>query len=992
MSRNVLAFVALLAPVALCSQVVINEVCNRNFSVILDEEEEAEDWVEIYNAGGQAVNLAGYTLSDQADDTNPFVFDSYTLEPGEHLLVFCSGKNRQYSEPFQDVFFTTNFTPQEGWNTHFFDAPFVWDGVSDLVVNTCSYNDQQYTINSGFRQTELPYTATVVSYNDGNDASCSSASGETHTRRPNIRLNNQQVGTGNVVNGLTDYPAPYGNWYWSARNQMLYRAEELQAAGLQAGPINQLAFDVDETEGEFYTYFAIGIKQMQLDEMSNQFIGNTGAYFHTDFKLNNDGETVYLRNSGGELLDAVVVDCPATNTSTGRIPDGGNNGFLFSESTPGAQNSGNSAAGVANAPIFSLQSGVYPTVQSVLITNPNLTDTELRFTTDGSEPNAFSQVYDGSVLPIYQSMVLRARVFGDGLVPSETASSSYLINVSHATPIVSVAVDPQHLYGPDGIFENWWEDWERFAQMAYFDSTDGHPLVFERNTAMQIDGGWGGSRYHPQHSFRLEMAKAALNEEPVNEPLIPQKQERTQYSRLYLRNGSNQYLNIPYKDGALTEIIAGETNNYNSSMRPATVYINGQYFGLYEMREKLDAEFYELADEAPGSAENMDLLSVSAWYNGVLRAVEGDAQNYIDDLIVAESLDPQSATYLDEVGTYFDMEYYTDYMIGQAWIGNTDWPWNNIKIHRSDGTGNRWRFSTIDLELSLNPNGWTDCNFNGLQHVFDVGNGNWFTRVWYRSMENDAYRSFFITRFADLLNTAYRPERLTAIENAFFERFVVEMPNTFARWGDPWNVSGAMNNFINNHEILEDELLCKSDVVRDQLQGILNPGEAYVLDINVLPAGGGSIALNTIEPNEYPWSGIYFADVPVSLTAIAAENHVFSHWEANGIVVDFSDPQWSGLLSENVTFTAVFESTVGVAERMASAVKVYPNPTSAVLHLDAAAHGQAWLVDAAGRRISDANAVVQRESFDVSMLATGIYFVVFQDLNGAKTVVRWVKE
>lgn len=991
MNRIVLAFVAFLAPVALCSQVLINEVSNRNFSIVLDEDEEAEDWIELYNAGSQAVNLSGYTLSDQADDSNPFVFGSYTLEPGAHLLVFCSGKNRQYSDPFQDVFFTTNFTPQAGWNTHFFDAPFVWDGVSDLVVNTCSYNDQQYTINSGFRQTELPYTSTVVSYNDGSDASCSAGAGETHMRRPNIRFNNQQVGNGNSINGLTDYPAPYGNWYWSARNQMLYRAEELQAAGLQPGPINQLAFDVAETEGEFYSYFAISIKQLPLDEMNNQFIGNSGAYFHTNFKISSAGETVFLRNSNGDLIDAVFVNCPATNTSTGRIPDGGNNGNLFANATPGAQNSGNAASGVANAPIFSLLSGVYPTVQSVLISNPNLGNTELRYTTDGSEPQPTSSLYDGTELPIYQSMVIRARVFSTGLVPSETATASYLINVSHATPIISVAVDPQHLYGPSGIFENWWEDWERFAQMAYFDSTTGHPLVFERSAAMQIDGGWGGSRYHPQHSFRLEMAKGALNEEPVNQVLIPQKQERSRYSKLYLRNGSNQYLNIPYKDGALTEIIAGETNNYNSSMRPATVYINGQYFGLYEMREKLDREFYELADNAPGSGDDMDLLSVSAWYNGVLRAVAGDAQNYIDDLIVTESLDPQSETYLDEVDNYFDMQYYTDYMIGQAWIGNTDWPWNNIKIHRSEGTGNRWRFSTIDLELSLNPNGWTDCNFNGLQHLFDIGADNWFTRVWYRSMENDDYRTFFITRFADLLNTAYRPERLTAIENAFFNRFVLEMPNTFARWGDPWNVSGAMNNFINNHEILEDELLCKSDVVRDQLQDVLNPGQTYLLELAVQPFGAGSIALNTIQPIEYPWSGIYFDGVPVSMTAVANENYAFSHWEANGVIVDFNNPQWSGVLDDNITFTAVFQSTVGVRESPINAVAVYPNPASDMLFGTAPLNGRAWLVDATGRRVSDEIAASNRWSFNVTALTPGMYFVVFEEINGIRSVVRWMK-
>jgi hypothetical protein len=429
------------------------------------------------------------------------------------------------------------------------------------------------------------------------------------------------------------------------------------------------------------------------------------------------------------------------------------------------------------------------------------------------------------------------------------------------------------------------------------------------------------------------MAKAALGESPVALPLIPQRDDREQWSKFYFRNGSNQYLTLPYKDGAQVEMMAGATNGYYSAMRPVTVYLNGQYFGLYEMREKFDEEYYQYEDsfQEMEQVEPMDILSLSYWYGGQLRAVRGDVQNYWDSWQAVVGLDPQSDNFLESANAHYDMDYMTDYIIGETWMGNSDWPWNNIKVYRSGGTDYKWRFATIDLELSLAPNGWTDCNFNGIQYAQDQGGGSAFIGIWHKAMNNETYFNSFVNRYADVMNTAYLPERLLAIENSFFNRFVLEMPNEYQRWADPWNVSGWMDSFYNNHLAFQEELLCKTEVVRDQLQAVYNLDGQFLLNLEVEPAGAGYIQVNTISP-ECPWSGIYYRGIPVTLTAFANENFAFEYWEQNGEVADILNPEWVGELDlSEITFKAIFETTINVEELAGNTNKglqVYPNPAS----------------------------------------------------------------
>jgi hypothetical protein len=967
-------------------QIVINEGCHRNYISLLDEDQDNSDWIELYNAGSEAVDLFGFSLSDDSDGMGQWEFPHFNLGPDQYLVVFCSDKDRTVMQPFQPVTTEYSFVPEVGWNTHPFEQSFLWDGVSNLVINTCSYNSQGYTVNSLFSQSDMGYICSAFQFVDGSDASCYATNGMTSTWRPNMQINGIAIGSGNLTNDYTTYPAPYGNWYYSAKHQFLIRAEELQAAGIAAGEISSLAFDVVATDPTLYDYLDIQITSSTIEELSEQFLNINGQEFHTNFKLSAEGETVYLFDPLNALMSSLTVDGDLPDVSTGRFPNGLNNVVLFDQPTPHAVNDNSPAFGIAGTPIASVNSGFFSTPLYITLVNPNEAPTSMYFTTDGSEPNTNSVLYEGQEIPVFTSKIIRARAFKNGYVASPIMTHSYFFNVNHITPIISVVTDPSHLYGDQGMFDHPFDDWLKPGHVEYFDSTATHELLFAQSTGMIMDGGAGGSRGQPQRSFRLKLADGALGENPVDLPIIPTKQDRERYSDFYLRNGSNQYLVLPYKDAAQVRMMSEGSNNYFSAWRPVSVYVNGDYFGLYELREKFNREKFKIEDDA---AENsIEILSLSYFYGGVLRAVKGDVDHFYESYDAAIALNETSDTYWEDADQYFDLTYYVDYICGETWMGNVDWPYNNIKIYRSDATNNRWRFAIQDLELSLQPNGWTDCWHNGLDFLDDQG-GYPYTNLWIKSINNDAFKTYFINRFADLMNSSYKANRVLAIEEHCFDQTVVEMQNEYERWGDPWNIDGQMENFYNNHLTFQEQLTCRSEEVQQQVANYFNM-PAMNVTLNVSPMGAGTIQISTLQPSEYPWTGVYYNGVPVHIEAVANEGYTFDHWDANAVLAQLDATVFDGLLdASDLTFHAYFEVIPDAVVESTSdgSAKVYPNPARGAWYLECDHPEQLIAVkvfDVYGREVlsKEGNEILFKMQINSSRWATGCYQIGLFDQRG----------
>jgi hypothetical protein len=240
-------------------QVVINEGSNKNYSSIVDEEGEYEDWIELYNPTALPIDLYNYKLTDTTSQPTQWTFPHFNLPAGAFEIIYCSGKNYMATPPFTPVANVSTFSPANGWNTHAFTTPFYWDGISNVLINVCSYSSTGYTVNSVFNQTSTPFASSLYTYQDGNSAACSFIYGTKVNQRPNVKINGATIGSGTFQNGNTDYPAPYGNWYWGARNQFLILASELNSAGLTAGNFNSLAFDVVTADPAIYDYIDISM-------------------------------------------------------------------------------------------------------------------------------------------------------------------------------------------------------------------------------------------------------------------------------------------------------------------------------------------------------------------------------------------------------------------------------------------------------------------------------------------------------------------------------------------------------------------------------------------------------------------------------------------------------------------------------------------------------------------------------------------------------------
>ncbi|MCC6542376.1 MAG: CotH kinase family protein [Flavobacteriales bacterium] len=997
-SLPVLVLLSLLwSPQDVLAQLVINEASSRNAHTLADATGEHHDWVELFNAGSQPIDLGGHALSDDPLAPAQWVFPSRTLAPGAHLLVHCSGEDRRPYQGMQHVLQANNFIPVAGWNTHVLTDPIVWDGSSNLLISSCGLRGNMGgLLNAVFHQTTTAFLSSATALCHDPSRTCGMAHGDLSHRRPVMRINGQTIGTSDWLNAFVQLPAPYANWQGGAKQSFLIHADELLTAGVVPGPITSLGFQVVDTHGAQLQQLDFHMALTTDVELSAVFRPTTDSEeLHTNFKLGRNGETVYLFDAMGTRLDSLYVMQPAPDHSNGRSQDGGNDDLLFPTPTPGTSNSAvPSFTDLAMAPIIGSSPMVSATPLTVTVYDLNPAPSELRYTLNGTEPTTASSLYTGPIT-LNTSAVLKVRAFTPGLAPSTIVAASYLIGVQHTTAVLSVVTPQNGLYGPEGIFTNWQRDDEVQAHVDFFRQNG--ELLVSQYAAMQVDGGLGGSRGFPQHSFRLEFDNGALGDGTVNAMLIPDRPARHRYSRIYLRNGSNQFQILPHKDAVQVKMMAAGTNSYYAAWTPVSVYINGAYFGLYELREKYDDEYFRTLEGA--DAGTVDLLSVSAWNGSVLRPTEGEVDPFWQDMSAFQLFDPTQADFWDLTDARFDLTWYTDYIIGQQWMGTRDWPFNNIKIQRSDVTSYKWRFATIDLELAMAPNGQSDHLFNALEWTANTTTDIPYTYIWQRAILNPRFHDHFINRFADVMNSAYLNERILGIAQDAFELTRPEMGKQFARWSSS-DTTQALVQFEANHEAFLEDLSLRTPVVREHIRDHFNLPREVDVTLNVVPAGAGTIRISTLHPDTYPWEGVYFDGVPIRVEAVPNTGYIFSHWTADAVITDALAAAFLDTLAAN---TALFEANFQpdlptlLHEHRTPMLTVAPNPTHHTLTLDTRFFPEGAVlsysvVDPRGRLVEEGRLTGQpRSSLVVAGLATGPYQVQVTDDLGNRAVARFVK-
>jgi hypothetical protein len=640
------------------------------------------------------------------------------------------------------------------------------------------------------------------------------------------------------------------------------------------------------------------------------FTMDDGNNLETNFKLSSQGETIFLTDNFGnpagemELLPGMPV-----NSSVGSATDGSPLRGVFLQSTPGSSNDEQAAytEGFETAPVFSIPGGFYPGEVKVSLSSPSGTG-NIHYTIDGQIPDTSSARYTGTPVTLSSNHVLKARCFSEfHKLPSAVVTQTYFIG-QEQTPaaVLSISIENRDLYGETGIYDNWGSDWKKQCHIEFF-APGSHLPVFSQHAGIRIDGGAGGSRSNPQRSFRIEPGNGALGDGDVKYPLIPAKPDRNSYATFYIRNGSNQYLYFPCKDAIETRSMGDGTLNTYAGFAPVQVFLNGAYWGFYELREKIDEDFFR--QHFGTDEDSLEILSVSYWYGGQLRAVVGTdpVTRFGTDYDKLMSINTVDDAYVDLADRYFDMAHYTDYICAQSFMANTDWPYNNIRIHRSPQTGNRWRFSLIDLEWSLAPNGWSDSNMDHIRFMREYDPGYPYIHIWQKSIQNRRYLNYFINRYADLLNTAWRANRLSSIAGDIYSLTRPELSMNWLRWGD-FNtpVSSYLGQTDAAQRTMISELTSRQAVVRNNLRTNFGLKKAVNITLDVAPAGSGTVRISTVIPDTYPWTGIYFDGIPVQVEALPAPGYVFSGWDANTLITEPLNVFFEDTLTRSAVFRARF--------------------------------------------------------------------------------------
>lgn len=901
------------------AQVVINEISSRGN--VLDENGETSDWIEIYNAGTSAVNLWNYGLTDDATNLFLWKFPNLELGAGEYFLVLADGEgtinstNHYETAIFNDdswKYFVGSSEPSASWKNSSFDdtgwssgsGSIGYGDVDDATVisaTTSVYLRKKFTVD------DTAVISNALIHVDYDDAFVAYINGVEVARSTNI------AGTPPLYSdvALTDHEAVLYSGGLpesftideSVLNSILTEGENVLCLQVH----NTSYFSSDLTSNAWLT---LGIQTSDVYyDTPPYWFATTSVYNHTNFSLSTDGETIYLSDAAGVILDQKNYGYLETYFSLGRKPDGADTWCITNETTPANSNNASACVdGQEPEPVFDLSPGFYSGSQTITISTTSPT-AQIHYTLDGSLVRETSPVYS-SPITIDTTCVVSAKCFStSGKLPSKLIKNTYLLDEPSTTlPVISISADPGSFFSTDsGIYvygpEDWdtwypyyganfWEPWERLAHISYFDETGANQ--FSKEMYIEIHGGW--SRAEAQRSFRIDF-KNKLDGD-LNYQMFPDdKPEVTKLNNFNLRN-SGQHVGATRLQDAFIARVMNKTHIDYEAYQPCIVYINGEYWGLYEIREKADEHFVE--SNYGINSDNVDMRN--GWQ---VTAGSDTAFANVYNWVMANN--PLDADFYNGFAQRVDVENYIDYFIAEIYFQNVDWGgayWglNNIKLWQENSAEGKIRHIMYDMDGAL---GWFGDNVytNYINVARYPGSPNFSSEVFDRVLYNTEFRNYFINRFADLINTIFQMENVEEIEETMEDEIEDEMYRQVERWSLPYSYAywkSTLNDMLN---YLENRI----EPARDNIVDAFSLPASRDVELEVYPPGAGHIKISTIYPGPLPWEGVYFDDVPVSITAIPNPGYTFSAWDANSILPSGSaDESITVTLTSSETFTAEF--------------------------------------------------------------------------------------
>lgn len=586
---------------------------------------------------------------------------------------------------------------------------------------------------------------------------------------------------------------------------------------------------------------------------------------HANFGLSADGEDIYLSNADRDVIDKLTFDTQYPDISYGRHPS--DNQWIYCITpTPGTANLTDTGSGLAEEVLFSHDAGVIDAPIAV-----SLNGDAVRYTMDGAQPSSESSNYSNSI-SVNQTTTIKARANAPGQLPGKTSANTYFYNEHFFTlPFISLTFNPDYFYddmigihvkgsnGSEGLcgsFANWNQDWERLAFLEYFDA-DGTKRI-SQNIGVKISGGC--TRGRDQKSLSL-YARSKYGDNDFDHPFFSQKAHINTFKSVMLRNSGNDQDLTLLRDAFIQNLVQQSMDIDYQSYQPATVYFNGEYRGIMNLREKVDEDYFESnynidSDEIDFLEKDREVIrgSVEA-SNALLQYIE---ENDLNNEAVWENVESQ-----------VDVNEFINYYAAQMYIGNRDWPQNNMKYWKPKGYG-KWRWILFDTDYGFGfrmdaPN---DKTFERIAEKTD-----WSSLLFQGLMENTGFKTMYLSRLVTMMHSTFHPEWTNTILDSLAENIDIEIQYNQLKYGR------TKAQWYQELEKLRQQVSDRNNFMKTYIQSSFDLDSSVNLTFLNDHPNMGSVSCNGISLRHYPSNIKTYASLPLDIEAVPEKGYAFTHWE-----------------------------------------------------------------------------------------------------------------
>ncbi len=710
--------------------VILNEVMPENDTLYPDAAGDCHAWVELYNRSASAVSLGGYYLSD--DTAAPFraSLPDIELDAGEYLVVCLSKTESTAGKVCVDFGLSAGET---------------------LILTSID----------GMRQDTIAYDGTCPA----NASFGRNANGDlVYYGVPTPGYSNAKAYATVETIGWFDADGVFISEVSAAGDEAKGDWIELCNAGTEAVSLNGWYLSDDPTQPTKYRIENVTLPAGGYAVIWPEETNADGA----SFGISASGEQLLLTEPSGRIRDLFDSGYQRSGITSGRIASDETVGrVFFAKPTECAANAATYYTGYTASPVLS-DASLYHQESFFVSLSCSLASANIYYTTDGSLPDETDTLYSGAI-PISENTSIRAVAISDGLLASTETSATYLFTEEHTVPVVCVIADPAEL---KEVIQttNRYNKPEYRADFAYYDE-DG-ALCASFYAGIRAKG--RSMLKYTQKSFSVSL-RERYGQSSVSYPFFEDSDIVT-YSAFSLRSGGQDRGRSRLRDSYFSRL-AEDLNIENFKTRVVALYLNGTYYGVFDLNEEQDESY--LAAHYGVDSENVDIVN----RNDEVKA--GSAEDFLRVREFARTQDLSDDQVFAQFAEWVDIDYFTDYLVFRSYIADSDLI-NQAYWHSTDNAI-KWRPLLFDTDYGLYGNEYQQEYKKDILSRYFKENGvssadgtKTNMDIYVGLRKNAAWRKKFVKRYIELMSTTLSPENMLALLDEMDDTYLAEMPRQIA--------------------------------------------------------------------------------------------------------------------------------------------------------------------------------------------------------------------